>query len=70
MTLLDLHSADFENTKPKMNDLLVCGACGAINEVDLVNCVLLTEEKFDALHPDEKRDLSFAVRAATPKLRS
>lgn len=49
---------------PETGDLFICPGCCTLSEYDAeLVPVLLTQEKFDALSPAEKRDIKFAVRS-------
>ncbi len=70
MQLIDLKAANLVVQKPQVDDLLLCGSCSTINIVTILGTRMMTEKEFDALHPDEKKDLNFAQRAVKRQLRS
>lgn len=70
MELLGLNPTSFVTQKPELDDLLICGACSTINVVTITGTRTITTEEFDALSADEKKDLSFALRASKRDLRN
>lgn len=70
MALLDLKPADLIAAPPKVDDILVCGACLLTNVVTVTGTRGMTEEEYNSLHPDERRDLAFAKRAVKRNLRN
>lgn len=70
MQLFNLKSVDMLRTPPRIGDLAICGSCGNVSKVTLTGTELITKEEFNKLTEDEKKDLTFAARAITRKLRS
>lgn len=70
MDLIDLKAANLVLEKPKVDDFLICGSCKTINIITLLGTRELTEPEFEKLHPDEKKDLAFALRAVTRNFRN
>lgn len=64
-TIFDkLRSARSDEEAPTLGDIILCSDCATISEIDLVgNPIPLTKEKFEALDPQEKVDMNFAVRS-------
>lgn len=70
MDLLNLKSVDMLRAPPLIDSLIVCGACGFVSKVTLQGTTLITKKEFENLHPDERKDLTFAARAITRNLRN
>ena len=69
MELLQAKCVDMLRLPPSIGDLLICGGCGAISKVTLEGTEMLEDKEFNELSEDEKKDISFAVRAVKKQLR-
>ena len=67
MTLFNIKAVDYGTPICQVDDLLVCGGCGAVSKVTLEGTALITTAEFEALTDEEKKDLTFAARAVTKK---
>lgn len=70
MDLLDAKAVDMLRDKPKVDDIMICGMCRRPSKVTLLGMVYLTHEELNALTEDEKKDMSFAIRAVKRQLRN
>lgn len=61
---------DHVHNAPQFDDILVCGNCGTVNKMGLVDPIVMTQEEINSLHKDEQRDLDFAVRNIRARLKS
>lgn len=70
MTLLDAKAVDMIDTPPKVDDIMLCGACGHPSKVTLLGLVYITEGEYDKLSSEEKKKLNFAQRVVKRELRA
>lgn len=69
MELIDPKAVDLVSQEG-IGDIIICGACLAVNVVTITGTRLLSEDEFAELSPDEKRDLDFAKRAVKRNFRN
>jgi hypothetical protein len=69
-TLIDPRPTDLLHEPPSINDLWLCGNCGAINVIQLFGTRLLSDEEFTTMPEDICVDLDFARRACKRNLRA
>lgn len=70
MELISAKSVDMLREGPKIDDIMLCGSCGMPSKVTLLGLRYLTDEEFNSLHEDERKDLDFAQRAVKRQLRN
>jgi len=70
MDLLNLKSTDLLREPPRVDDILLCGACGTLSVVTLLGTAPLSAIAFAKLSADEKKELDFAARAVKRNLES
>lgn len=70
MRLLNPKQVTPDGIPPHVDDILICGGCGLASKVTLLGTDLLTDDDFLTLSPEERRDISFAIRAVKRNLRS
>lgn len=66
----ELKAANSILEPPEFGSLIVCGGCGAVNEVKLLGLEAVPEDKIALLDAGTQADIAFARRACRRQLRN
>jgi hypothetical protein len=55
---------------PHLDDILICGLCGAPSKVTLLGTEVVSDEELSNLSEEEQHDIEFAIRAVKKQIRN
>ena len=70
MQLLEPKPSNLIREEPKLDDVILCGACGEASVITLEGTKLLGPVEMELLTDEEKRELLFATRAIKRHIRA